>query len=249
MRDNGSMASFIFDETEIYFDEYGSGFPVLLIAPGGMQSAASFWESTPWNPIPQLSEQFRVIAMDQRNAGRSSGPISANDGWDTYTADQLALLDHLGVEKFHAVGMCIGGPYVMGLIEAAPERVAAGVLFQTIGLSQNREVFYDMFDAWATPLANTRREVAAEVWAQFRGNMYDSDKFLFNVDETFVKSVTTPLLVFEGNDLYHPSETSITVAELAQNAVLVPDWQSGPAMALAAQTFYEFLLSESVNQT
>jgi hypothetical protein len=55
--------------------------------------------------------------------------------------------------------------------------------------------------------------------------------------------------VFEGNDLYHPSETSITVAELAQNAVLVPDWQSGPAMALAAQTFYEFLLSESVNQT
>jgi len=108
MRDNGGMASFTFDGTEIHFDEYGSGFPVLLIAPGGMKSAAPFWESTPWNPIPQLSETFRVIAMDQRNAGRSSGPISADDSWDTYTRDQLALLDYLGIEKFHAVGMCIG---------------------------------------------------------------------------------------------------------------------------------------------
>jgi len=249
MRDNGGMASFTFDGTEIHFDEYGTGFPVLLIAPGGMKSAASFWESTPWNPIPQLSETFRVIAMDQRNAGRSSGPISADDSWDTYTRDQLALLDYLGIEKFHAVGMCIGGPYVMGLIEAAPERVSAGVLFQTIGLSHNREAFYDMFDAWATPLSSTRPEIAEEVWAQFRGNMYDSDNLLFNVDETFVKSVKTPLLVFEGNDLYHPSETSVAVAELAQNAILVRDWQSGPSMALAAKNFFDFLLRESVNET
>jgi hypothetical protein len=79
--------------------------------------------------------------------------------------------------------------------------------------------------------------------------MYDSDKFLFNVDETFVKSVKTPLLVFEGNDLYHPSESSIAVAELAQNATLVRDWKSGPSMALAAENFFEFLLRESVNET
>jgi hypothetical protein len=55
--------------------------------------------------------------------------------------------------------------------------------------------------------------------------------------------------VFEGNDLYHPSETSIAVAEFAQNAVLVRDWQSGASMALAAQNFFDFLLRESVNET
>ena len=62
---NVRMPSFVSDDVEIHFDEYGSGFPVLLIAPGGMKSEASFWESTPWNPIPQLSDRFRVIAMDQ----------------------------------------------------------------------------------------------------------------------------------------------------------------------------------------
>ena len=51
--------------------------------------------------------------------------------------------------------------------------------------------------------------------------MYESDKFLFNVDKDFVQTVTTPLLVLEGNDLYHPSESSLTVNELAQNATLI----------------------------
>ena len=239
------MASFKSGDVDIHYDEYGEGFPVLLIAPGGMKSEASFWESTPWNPITQLSGQFRVIAMDQRNAGRSSGPVTATDSWDTYTRDQLLLLDHLKVDRFHVVGMCIGGPYVMGLIEQAPERVASGVLFQTIGLSQNREAFFDMFDGWATELRPTRPEVAPEAWDQFKMNMYGSDKVLFNVDETFLKTVTTPLLVLEGNDLYHPSESSLVVSDLAQNTTLIRDWMSGAAMESAAQQFAEFLANHS----
>ena len=249
MRDNCVMACFEYNETEIHFDEYGSGFPVLLIAPGGMKSAASFWESTPWNPIEQLEETFRVIAMDQRNAGRSRGPVSADDSWATYTQDQLALLDHLGIDQFHAVGMCIGGPYIMGLIEAAPERVASAVLFQTIGLSNNRQAFYDMFDDWAQPLAAARPDISADIWGEFRSNMYDSDKFLFNVDEAFVSSVQTPLLVFEGNDLYHPSDSSLRVAELAQNTTLVREWTSGPALDAAMETFYAFLTEATASDT
>ena len=88
------MAKFESGDLELHYDEYGTGFPVLLIAPGGMKSEASFWESTPWNPIEQLSDKFRVIAMDQRNAGRSTGPITESDSWTTYTQDQLDLLDH-----------------------------------------------------------------------------------------------------------------------------------------------------------
>ena len=236
-----SMASFKSGDVDIHYDEYGEGFPVLLIAPGGMKSEATFWDSTPWNPITQLSGQFRVIAMDQRNAGRSVAPISSTDSWATYTNDQLALLDHLSIDRFHVVGMCIGGPYVMGLIQQAPERVAAGVLFQTIGLSRNREAFFDMYDGWATELRPTRPEVSPETWQQFKMNMYGSDNVLFNVDETFLKTVTTPLLVLEGNDLYHPSESSLIVSDLAQNATLIRDWKSGEAMEMAAQQFAEFL--------
>ncbi len=86
------MPFFERDNVKLYYEEHGEGFPVLLIAPGGMRSAVPFWYNTPWNPIEQLSPHYRVIAMDQRNAGQSVGPISASDSWHTFTGDQLALL-------------------------------------------------------------------------------------------------------------------------------------------------------------
>jgi pimeloyl-ACP methyl ester carboxylesterase len=235
------MAKFESGDLELHYDEYGTGFPVLLIAPGGMKSEASFWESTPWNPIEQLRDKFRVIAMDQRNAGRSTGPISESDSWNTYTQDQLDLLDHLEIDQFHAVGMCIGGPYVMGLIEAAPDRVASGVLFQTIGLSGNREAFFGMYDAWASELRPLRPEVSADTWQQFRSNMYGGDEILFNVGESFLKTVATPLLLLKGNDLYHPAESSLAVNDLCRNSTLISDWQTGNGLQVAAREFETFL--------
>jgi hypothetical protein len=55
-----------------------------------------------------LASNFRVIAMDQRNAGASIGAIEADHGWHTYAAVHLALLDHLGTERCHLLGVCIG---------------------------------------------------------------------------------------------------------------------------------------------
>ncbi len=60
-----------------------------------MRSAISFWARSPWNPIETLSDRFRVIAMDQRNAGHSTAPIHSGNGWHSYTADHIALMDHL----------------------------------------------------------------------------------------------------------------------------------------------------------
>src|SRR5258708_39385858 len=102
------MTVFKRDDVELYYEEYGMRFPVLLIAPGGMRSAVSFWERTPWNPIEQLAPHYRVIAMDQRNAGKSAAPVRATDSWHAYTPDQLALLDHLAVHRFHPAEMCTG---------------------------------------------------------------------------------------------------------------------------------------------
>ena len=214
---------------------------MLLIAPGGMRSAISYWERTPWNPIEHLSGRYRVIAMDQRNAGGSTAPVSGNDGWHTYTTDQLALMDHLGVDRFHVVGMCIGSPFCMGLIQAAPARVVSAVLFQPIGLDDNREAFYQMFDSWADELRRTSQPAVADGdWNRFRSNMYDGD-FLFHVDRDFVRTCQTPLLVLAGNDLYHPASTSREVAELAPNAELIERWKDGQAAAAAKDRVVSFL--------
>ena len=117
------MPTFDRGDVHLYYEETGEGFPLLLFAPGGMRSSIRFWEGSPFDPRVELGGDFRVVAMDQRNAGRSSAPVTAADGWHAYTADHLALLDHLGIERCHALGGCIGSSYCLGLAAAAPERI------------------------------------------------------------------------------------------------------------------------------
>lgn len=231
-------------EARINYTVSGEGFPVLLIAPGGMKSTIAAWETMPWNPLEALVSDYQVIAMDQRNAGGSTAPISAADSWDTYTQDQMGLLDHLGVDRFHLVGMCIGGPYIMGLLKLAPERAASAVMLQPIGLDNNRQAFYDMFDAWATELASQHPEASGEVLASFRSNMYDGD-FLFNTTREEVAACQTPLLLLMGNDLYHPQSTSREIAGLAPDVTFVEQWKDEASLPATNQTILDFLATHS----
>ena len=212
------------DQAKIYYEEYGTGFPILLFAPGGMRSAISFWRTSEWDPIESLSPHYRVIAIDQRNAGKSTAPVKGSDGWQTYTLDHIALLDHLGIEKTHIIGGCIGGPYCMGLIDTAPERVSAVILQQSIGADNNKTLFYEMFDSWANPIKKFHPETTNDDWTQFRGNMFDGS-FLYNVDETFVEQIEKPLLVLMGSDPYHPEVISRAIVRLAPNATLIEKWK------------------------
>jgi len=62
----------------IHFEEAGSGFPLLLIAGGGLNSTISgLTRSSPFNPIEDFKGEYRCIASDLRNAsgGHSSGPL------------------------------------------------------------------------------------------------------------------------------------------------------------------------------
>ncbi|MCB1693057.1 MAG: alpha/beta hydrolase [Pseudomonadales bacterium] len=238
------MPYYTSDDVEIYYEITGEGFPVLLFAPGGMRSAISFWSGGQWNPIEALSPHFKVIAMDQRNAGKSRAPVSASDSWDTYTADHLGLLDHLGIERCHLLGGCIGGPYCVGVMKAAPDRVAAAVLQQTIGLEDNRQAFYDMFDGWAEKLKASRDDVTGDALAAFRSNMYDGD-FLFNADRDFIRQCNIPMLVLMGNDLYHPQSTSREIAELAPDATLVESWKEPEVIERTVTTVVSFLKSHT----
>lgn len=226
------MTSFDRGAATIHFDIEGDGFPILLIAPGGMRSGIVLWEGAPWNPRA-LADTYRVIGMDQRNAGRSTGPVSADDGWATYTADQLALLDHLDIERCHVIGMCIGGPYIAALLEAAPERFAAAVMLQPVGIEpdgSNRPAFYEMFDRWVELQADAHGDVDAATWEAFRSNMWDGE-FLLTASEDDVASFDTPLLVAMGNDLHHPQSTSRRIAELAPDVTFVESWKEGDALA------------------
>ena len=96
----------------------------MVFAPGGLRSELGFWRHSPSNPsVPApwmdpmavLSDKYRVVAMDQRNAGRSRSRIDGSDDWHIYAADHLALADHLGLDRFHVMGGCIGASFCLTL--------------------------------------------------------------------------------------------------------------------------------------
>ena len=119
----------------IRYQEIGSGFPLLVTPGGGLNSRISNWATAVINAMEEFKSDFRCIAMDQRNAtsGESTGPIPVDDPWGAFADDQLGLMDHLGIHQFFYMGYCIGGPFVLKLMERAPERVVAGVLCQPVG--------------------------------------------------------------------------------------------------------------------
>jgi pimeloyl-ACP methyl ester carboxylesterase len=234
------MAFFEHDDATIHYQVTGRGFPVLLIAPGGMHSAFNKWNLMPWNPLASLVDNFQVIAMDQRNAGQSTAPISASDGWDTYTGDQLGLMDELGIDRFAVAGMCIGGPYITGLCMAAPERIAATVIVQPIGLDNNQQAFYEMFDGWRVEVAPGHPEADEAAFDTFRSNMYDGD-FLFNTTRDQAAAIETPTMLLMGSDLYHPESTSRELAALMPNCTFIEDWKDGDALASATAEISAFL--------
>jgi hypothetical protein len=69
------------DGARIYYEQHGAvgAPPILLIAPGGLNSAVAFWERQPVDPIAAFSGEFRVIAMDQRNED-ARVPAQAREG-------------------------------------------------------------------------------------------------------------------------------------------------------------------------
>lgn len=235
------MADFVRGDVSIHYELHGDGPPVLAFAPGGMRSEVAWWSRLPWNPVVGLADGHRVIAMDQRNAGGSRAPVTGEDGWASYTADHLALLDHLGIERCALVGCCIGGSFALALCKAAPERVSAAVLMQPIGAWEgNRSLFYELFDGWAAELAPTHAEAGPAEWAAFRARMYDGS-FVYSVTPDDVRACATPLLVLQGDDRYHPAAISREVAALAPNAELVERWKDEASLPAAVARIRAFL--------
>src|SRR2546430_13331880 len=117
----------------IHYADVGSGFPLLLIPGGGLNSALSSWQTaSPFNPMERYKGDFRCICADLRNAnpGKSSGPLEIDRPWDAYTDDQFGLMDHLGIREFMVLGFCIGGPLIPNPPRPGSERLVPAPAMQ-----------------------------------------------------------------------------------------------------------------------
>src|SRR5947209_7127532 len=100
-------------QVRIRYEEAGSGFPLLVMPGGGLNSRISNWSTAVYNFFDTFKNEYRVITMDQRNSneGESTGPLDAADPWGAFAADQLGLMDYPDV--MYRSGRDVWGPQLM----------------------------------------------------------------------------------------------------------------------------------------
>jgi pimeloyl-ACP methyl ester carboxylesterase len=234
------------DGASIYYEERGSGFPLLLLAPGGLNSAIDFWGRMPLDPLEIFAGEYRVVAMDQRNAGRSRGALDTRDPWAIYAADQLGLLDHLGIEQALAIGCCIGCSFIFKLVEQQPERIVAGVPMQPIGHDETNQGAFgpQTWTPWGEKLIEDGADFTMEQVEAFGHAMFDSP-FVFSVSRDFLRTVQTPMLLLYGNDRAHPIGVSKEVAALLPNVEVVERWRDPDVVPEVTEIMRAFLRSHT----
>jgi pimeloyl-ACP methyl ester carboxylesterase len=209
-------------EVRIRYEEAGSGFPLLLIPGGGLNSTIAHLKS-PFDAIEEFQGEYRCIAADLRNAngGQSSGPLEIDRPWDAYTDDHLGLMDHLDIREFLVMGFCIGGPFIWNLLRRAPERVVAAVLAQPSGFRPELpDLFYNNnISGWGPPLCARRPEITMAMVDAFLNEMYRANAdFVFTVSRDFVRTCRTPILVLPDEVPAHPYAVAMETVRLSPNS-------------------------------
>ena len=242
------MPTFQRDGATIAYEAYGTGFPILLFAPGGLRSRMDMWPAPAggpprsWNDwIKVLSDTYCVIAMDQRNAGKSRGPIAADHGWHTYAADHIGLMDYLGIKKFHTLGGCIGASFCLKLCQLVPDRVTSAVLQNPIGFHPEHPGYFpDSFAEWSKEQFAVRSDLDAAAVQAFGRNMWGGD-FVYSVSRDFARACKTPCLVLPGNDVPHPAVTGAELAQILPNVEQLKDWKGPEHLDAQRRAVVDFL--------
>ena len=130
------------DGFEAYYEELGSGPPVVLVH--GLGASTAIWGKV----VPRLSEDFRVITYDLRGLCRSETPAPPYS-LDMLVADLHGLVDGLGLERAGLVGHSLGGAIVLAYAIEHPERVSAlvGVSAPSFTTQEQRVILAERAEA------------------------------------------------------------------------------------------------------
>ena len=204
----------------IRFEETGSGFPLLLIPGGGLNSTIA-WNAkgAPFNPAEEFKNEYRCITADLRNAydGESSGPLEVDRPWDAYADDQIGVMDHLGIKKFMVLGFCIGGPFVWNLLKRAPDRIVAAIASQPSGVRKEMPTlsYESNMKGWGPEIVRRRPDITMEMVDKFLTKMYRNADFVYTVTRDFVRACQTPVLVMPDDSPPHPYAVAMESVMLA----------------------------------
>jgi len=232
---------------DIYYEEAGSGAPIIL-SPGGLQGAAGSYKPV----IEALSQEHRVVVYDRRFGGQSRGPLVVQT-WDMVCEDVFGLMDVLGIEQACLGGGSFGAAISLGCAARRPERVRAifpsniaggvicnaflaGKLFKSMEMAVNDSISSvveafnadDRFAPFSPEIAQSDRQYRKTLeemdTSDFAQVMRDTIYALFDgpfptlgMTEKALKGIHTPAMVMPGNNDVHPRRLAEMVHRLVPN--------------------------------
>jgi pimeloyl-ACP methyl ester carboxylesterase len=135
------MATAIIDDIATRYEVVGSGPALLMFSPGGFDATVEKWSTlgvyARIKPMDFLPLHYQCIVFDRRECGQSGGRIE-RVGWSHYVQQGVGLLDHLGIERAHLMGGCMGCSPVLAFAVAHPQRVLSMSLYWPVGGARYR---------------------------------------------------------------------------------------------------------------
>jgi pimeloyl-ACP methyl ester carboxylesterase len=135
------VPSVVIDGIQTRYEVLGEGPPLLMYSPGGLDATVEKWRTqgvyARIRLLEHLPPRFRCIVFDRRESGQSGGRVEAVS-WEHYVTQGRGLLDHLGIERAHLMGACMGCSPVLAFAVGQPERVQSMVLYWPVGGARYR---------------------------------------------------------------------------------------------------------------
>lgn len=194
---------------QLYYEESGEGPSVLLIH--GLAGDVSAWRPQ----IDALSGSYRVIAFDNRGAGRSV-QVDEPESTEAMAGDTLELLDALEVERTQVVGRSMGGAIAQHMALTAPDRIDSLVLCASFAklddlgrrvLTNMREVL-EWRDSWDD---HARHSVANFVSADFHNR---NPEIVARIERLIGGETRLPACYVQQNHACHEHDTLDRLGEI-----------------------------------
>lgn len=242
------MGTVVMGDVELYYEDQGSGEPLLLIHGA---AASGLWFG---DLVSQLARTHRVIVPDLRGLGRSARvePLSRPQVW---VEDLWSLLDSLGLDKVHVAGVSLGSRIAGRLVLDNADRVLTlAVDAPIIGLSSSGNASLNShFGSVAEDSEQARewRVLHGEDWRtaiDFYAKTRSTESFqeYFTV-RPFLADITVRTLICRGDldDAIHPVDDAFIWHKQAPNTELfiAPGLTQSSVMLERAEQFVEEFLA------
>ncbi|MBU1672614.1 MAG: alpha/beta hydrolase [Actinobacteria bacterium] len=170
------------DDIDVCYRVAGVGPPLVLIM--GLTANMDWWDP---DLIDALAERFEVLVFDNRGAGRTVAPEDGDFSCEQFADDTAGLMDALGIQHAHVLGMSMGGMIAQEFALRHPEKLDRLVLCCTFPGGANtvhadREVFKILMDRSGTPeelFERTLTIMFPSAWLETHGEYVEGFKERF----------------------------------------------------------------------